>query len=453
MARQTKDKLIGLVQAGLTKLHGKPATKADAARVLKLLTGKDPEYFRTVFKTTKDKLFRGTATGPLMQRVLGLVGDKGKARAAAKAGPKAEKQATKIAAASDATVKEETKLGLRYGKSTKYGVTKGEPAFGQLIENAASRPGARSTFGTAGKAAVGDTAEAVVAQEGKLDQLTRLRTKLLDPATDIRNQPGVLNVATGEARAQVNKATQITGSARQKAVTKALNTPSMKAAFADVRSQLESAGVKGKGLTKMMSNLSKSPSLLSLIGGGVGKGESALLPAARAAAPMRSLLGSKTGIGDLFGAGGFGQVGGADKIALAELTKGVGSKSVRLAGKVFRTGIPFAIFEAITVAPRLMREVGLDTEFNAQMGAIEAAGEDISHESLARKYKEDQLLASHKARMLEKDPMAMQFLMTTMDSGLPQKLTQNEVMIGGAPANPIAQDQAGDEIARAFMGM
>ena len=47
--------------------------------------------------------------------------------------------------------------------------------------------------------------------------------------------------------------------------------------------------------------------------------------------------------------------------------------------------------------------------------------------------------------------MAMQFLMNAVTGGIPQRLTSNEVMIGGGGGNPEQQSLAGDEIARALM--
>lgn len=243
------------------------------------------------------------------------------------------------------------------------------------------------------------------------------------------------------------------------AVAEAVATPaapkaafSGKADFTKVRREFIDAGIKpGKGLNKLMSNLKKNPDLLAKIGG--KGGGAAVQTVAREAAPTMSLLGSKSGIGDLFGTAGLGTKGGADAGALAQLTKGVGSKVGRLAGKVLRTGIPFAAFEAITIAPRLLREAGFDPEFDEQIGAIESVSAGVSHEALSQKYMSDKLLAQRKARLLEADPMAMQFLMGAMsDGGLPQKLTQNEVMIGGSTGNTFDQSAAGDEIARAFMG-
>ncbi len=388
-------------------------------------------------KATAEAAGRGTKEKPKTKRSL-------KERKAAKQVAKTEAKAATTATEGAAAVKAaevQKKLDIA-------GDVKGYRRYSGSKELIPEAGPARTTFGTA--AIAGE--KGVAAQPGRLDQIAKLRTKMLDPDTDIRKTPGVSNVATGEDRVRVNKATQTTGAARKTAVNKALNTKANRAAFAEVRQQFIDAGVTpGKDLNKLMSNLKKSPELAAKIGGGVGKGEAAILEGARVANPARAAVGAKGGFLELMGFGGKS----ADSAAVAQLTKGVGSTTGKLIRGALKAGvIPLLAFEAFTFAPRIARELGGDSEFQAQMDAIDTAGAGFSHEALAAEYEQNQLIAKHKSRLTQEDPMAMQFLAGAMAGGsLPQKLTQNEVMIGGPSSGGFAQDQAGDEIARAFMGL
>jgi len=155
MADHNQSAILAAIRQALTSVNGKKASVADAKKVLKYLTGKTPAYFREVLNTTKEKLLSATSNSPLMQRVIGIVSDKGKARIGTqikKDAASAVTEATKVKEASKAaTIAEEVKEGIRYGKGGKFGVGKGDPVFQQLIENAGSRKGARTTFGVAGE--------------------------------------------------------------------------------------------------------------------------------------------------------------------------------------------------------------------------------------------------------------------------------------------------------------
>ena len=346
-------------------------------------------------------------------------------------GKKTKQVASKLVTAinkrtEDTVAKAGAKAGAKVGPAAVQGAE-------EVVERAVVEAGpARTTFGSV--ATTGEAGEAgAPAQRGRLDQITKLRTKLMDPDTPIR----------------ADRFTE--GATRKGVVNKALNTKANKAAFAGVRQSFIDAGVKpGKDLTKLMSNIKKSPELMSKIGGGTGLGEKAIIEGARAGAPVKSAFGSKGGLMELMGMGGQSK----DTVSVAALTKGVGSTAGKLVGKAFRFGIPLLAFEAFTFVPRIAREIGLDPEFNQQIDAIDTASAGFSHEALAAEYEQKKLIAKHKSRLTQEDPMAMQFLMGAMaDGSLPQKLTQNEVMIGGASSGGPEQSAAGDEIARAFMGL
>lgn len=210
----------------------------------------------------------------------------------------------------------------------------------------------------------------------------------------------------------------------------------------ELTAELRKLGVPKKEALQTANRLHTSSTAVAKAAGGM----EALPKIAREVAPVRTA--GKTGLlGWMAGLGGKTK----EAKAIAELTKGVGSPVKRMGAKALRGGLPMLLLSGLFRAGDIKAGLGFDKEFTAQMGALEGATTATTSDALLAQYEEEQLLAQGKARLMRSDPMAMQFLMSAMEGGIPQKLTANEIMIG-AQGSPAMQGLAGDEITRALMG-
>lgn len=377
---------------------------------------------------------------------------------AAKEVTKEAKKAVRLSGAGGATTVKvavvEAMAGLRDSVSPATSTAAGLTAEGAALRDT-TRAGAPRGAATAGELealgldtkVIGETAEEAAAKfvgrgpEHINARVKRIITKLETAQADllkVGEQTGITSRSTGK---------KLTGAVRAQEIRKRITKIEGKL-WDEVGTKLRKAGLTKGDLPGVLKELKAAgPSALESMG------DDAIGAIAKTKRPLRSLIGSE---GPLRSNKGFMDLlGRAPKVAEggeALLSKVAGKGgALRGAAGLAKGALPLLLFEGVMRGGDMFAAAGLDREFTRESTALDRAIGGTSPDALLDDYEREQQLAQGKARLMRKDPVAMQFLMQAVEGGVPQKLTANEIMIG-QQQNTVSQGMAGDEIAAALMG-